>query len=408
MIFAHGPAGFLTAWTLQKSLSPALVGRKRWWLLMTGFVAGIFPDIDLFFYYFVDASGSHRQFITHTPVFYLVIFTVIVIGLWLFKRRSWLIWPGVFLFGVMSHLLTDAILAQVMFFYPFTDNFYGLSDLAMVGFSEKLFFINFLVEGVFCFFFFYVLIWELTKTVKQRWIFTGVLGIVFLSGVTMLTYIDLHTYHTNFGFYYNDLDADGIPNFEDRDIDGDGELNIDDLDSDGDGESNPFEITTHAEGFVGVLYDPTNGGMAQIPARLGLVTNEDIVRRLYTLVGINLRDEFSVDYSLNASGYELTPQDSQFDRSKHNLQTWIEHRGLLETGEELKEGRYQLGDVLFFQSGYVAVTTSFDNKGQAMVLDVQKHRPALERYVTDVEQDEGSVVARGKLLSAAPLFEKQD
>jgi len=278
----------------------------------------------------------------------------------------------------------------------------------MVGFSEKLFFINFLVEGVFCFFFFYVLIWELTKTVKQRWIFTGVLGIVFLSGVTMLTYIDLHTYHTNFGFYYNDLDADGIPNFEDRDIDGDGELNIDDLDSDGDGESNPFEITTHAEGFVGVLYDPTNGGMAQIPARLGLVTNEDIVRRLYTLVGINLRDEFSVDYSLNASGYELTPQDSQFDRSKHNLQTWIEHRGLLETGEELKVGRYQLGDVLFFQSGYVAVTTSFDNKGQAMVLDVQKHRPALERYVTDVEQDEGSVVARGKLLSAAPLFEKQD
>src|SRR3989339_202519 len=299
MIFAHGPFGFLSSF-LTKPLWSKVSKKHRknsmYWSMGFGILGGLFPDIDLFYYYLFNASASHRGFITHTPFLYLSIAFVLIVVFWLIKKPIGYISVLAYTSGALSHLLADSIGAQIQWLYPFSHHFYGISSFSHEFITSNALYLNFLFEGIVFFFFFYVLIRLFSKRRVVQYVLIGVLLLTWMSATTIITYGNQYIYHGKIVIPYNDNDADRIPNYQDRDMDGDGINNIDDLDSDQNGKSNVEEMIEHAEEFTNVWYDKTEGGFLQIPARLGLVTNDDIVRRLYATIGIFVTTEMQADY----------------------------------------------------------------------------------------------------------------
>lgn len=298
MIFAHGPLGYLLALATEKVWRKTEYTQKQYnWLLVLGFIAGIFPDVDLFYYYLFNASESHRALFTHTPIFYIVVCGVLALFAWRIKKPMLLSASVIFYIGTLSHLLTDGIFAQVQYLHPFTQTFYGLGDVVSDGVRSNLLALNFIIEGTIIAAFFYTLI----RTHVERWLIriplVTTLLCTYALGVLLVSLSNAHVAHLPPHMYYDDLDNDGVVNIQDRDMDNDGTLNIDDNDSDNDGESNPFEIAQFSETLAGVWYDRTNGGLLQIPARLGFITMIDAPRILLDSAGVSLRAEMSADYA---------------------------------------------------------------------------------------------------------------
>jgi inner membrane protein len=405
MIFAHGPLGFLAALMMRARAhkAPFNLSPRQWYaMLVVAFVGGIFPDIDLFYYYGVDASTPHREFITHTPILYIVCFAIFGAITWALKKRALFFGGLVFTLGTLSHLVADTIVAKIMFFYPLSHAFYGVADFGIPLVNNNLLFWDFLLEGIVFVFFFYTLIRWFVHTTVWRITATTTLLCVFTLGVATLILGNAHVYHGPNDAKYGDIDNDGIVNYADRDLDGDGMLNIDDLDADNDNKGNPQEIIENAENFLDVWYDPSEGGFAQIPARLGLVTNHDVIWRLYESIGVQIETEMAEDYARNTADYATSPADENFDRNPENIAAWLKHVNRLET--DLTIGRYQIGDILFFADSYVTVVTGFTNTGQPTALDVHRDRPTQEKLLADIITLQGAVTARGKMLDSAPLF----
>ncbi len=405
MIFAHGPLGFLTAIVVRRRAmrAPFSFTTRQWYLLLfIGYVGGIFPDVDLLYFYLADASTPHRALLTHTPLVYLVLFALFGGWWWLRKRYTWFLCNLVFVIGVMSHLITDAIVSKVMFLYPFSTRFFGISDFGISWVSANLLFLNFLFEGVVFFAFFYTLIRWWVHHIVWRIAALSLLLCVFTAGVATLIIGNGHVYHTTHESRYSDADRDHTPNFADRDMDGDGIANIDDSDADGDGKSNPHEVIENSENFFGVLYDPTEGGLAQIPARLGLLTNHDVVWRLYESFGVYIETEMAEDYAQQPADYATSPADAQFDRRPENIAAWLMHTNRLDEHPESSE--YKIGDILFFDDGYLSVVTGFTTASEPLALDLHPGRTVNEKKVEALTALQGPVRARGHVLDSAPLY----
>lgn len=405
MIFAHGPAGFLIAKVTSKTQLFAKL--TTWKLFAIGFLGGIFPDIDLFYYYLVDATESHRTFLTHAPLPYLILLLLAALFYKATKQPKTL-YAVVFSFGALSHLVTDSLSSKLGWLQPFSEKLYGAADLGISTLNNNLFFANFLMEGIIFFFFFYVLIWMYTRTRKIRLVLTGVLGAVFVAGVATLTILNTHIFHKPYDAHLGDYDSDGLENFRDYDIDGDGIENIIDKDIDGDGETNVYQLLLLIDDQNQLWYDPTHGGFLQIPVRLGAVTNNNIVDKLYSGIGIHLRAEMERDYAKNSQGYVLPPQHDEFDMNNTNIRAWAEHLGWLEGGAQIENGRNQIGDILFFENDFIAVISGFLSTGETVALDVHPDRPVQERVVDDIIADEGKVLYRAKMLDASSLLSGQE
>lgn len=404
MIFAHGAVGFLTLLCTRKVWKARPSERQWWTALIVAGVGGMFPDVDLFYTHIIDASVSHRLLPTHTPVVYITLALVGSIIAQAVKRPHWKQFIVAFCVGALSHTVVDGIMGNVMYFYPFSRGFYGLSDINADWLTMNLIFINFLVEGIAITIFFLVLISLLTNTSRQRRWWAGVTIAFFGIGLSALVVISQHVYNPPYYTLLGDLDHDGITNVSDLDMDGDGQENSSDLDADNDGKSNTLEIMEYAEHMEGVWQDPTNGGLVQIPVRVGFVTNNDMVRLLFQSAGVMVPQAMKKDYAINSSDYASAPQHDDFDRTNQNVYAWLLHNNRLETGDALAQGREQIGDILFFTSGRVAVVTGFDTKGVAQILDVAPGRRVQERTLNEITAVEGVLVARGKMLDATPLY----
>lgn len=400
MIFAHGPLGFTLSWLTKPLWRTTPTKRYAFWMYVVGYIGGIIPDIDLFYYYLVDASASHREMITHTPFLYLVIYLVLGTVFLSLKKKKAFLGLTIFTLGTISHLLTDGIVSQIRYLYPISNEFYGIADLGYTLINDNLLYVNALVEGIFVTLFLYLLIVLYSKTDKARMILTTALMLTFAAGVVGITIVNQHIYTPSFEEFYGDPDGDDVYSYEDRDLDGDGVLNIDDDDSDGDGDINLHELVVNAELFDSVWYDPTNGGFIQIPARLGFVTNDDIVFKLYSSFGVHLDLEMAADFEDNPAGYVLPPTDANFDRSTVNLRNWLEHTGRLEAVHSVE--RPLFGDVIYYKSGHVVVVTGVDTSGNIQVLDAHKKRGVSERALVDVDSDEGDREWIGQLLDPTP------
>ena len=139
MITAHIPSGFV-------------LGRSFGWrgtLLVAAIIGATWPDLDLFFFYFVDGRAfHHHRYWVHAPAFALVV----SVGIWAVagRYRSLAIAFGA---GWMLHLVLDSLTGGVMWLWPLSDHLFNMIDVPATPYH---FLISFLIHWTIMF---EVLIW---------------------------------------------------------------------------------------------------------------------------------------------------------------------------------------------------------------------------------------------------------
>lgn len=96
-------------------------------LLIIGTLAGELPDIDLICLYFAG-KGCHRNYVTHTPLFWLAIsMMVTVVGS--LAGSLFVQWIGWIVIACSwSHLLLDSIEEGVMWLWPWSKRRFALKE----------------------------------------------------------------------------------------------------------------------------------------------------------------------------------------------------------------------------------------------------------------------------------------
>ena len=409
MLFAHGPLGaLLSDRSIRMWWKGKITPRQKWILLLLGFIGGIFPDVDLLYYYLVDASTPHREFITHSFFIYVAVFVVLYFVAAVFvKKPVFKMAVMIFFIGVVSHLAVDSILAEVSWFFPFSRRLYGLSNFSAL--RPWLFSVNFALEFVFTGLFFLLLIsfasWSLVR--KRALIAVVAVGVVIASLGTF--WFDGHNLVFDLNTPFLDMDGDGIANRADVDMDGDGLVNSRDFDADGNDTDNIDQLSQGPD-FSNVWYDPTDGGLIEIPQRLGLPTTPFFIHHIYGGLGVPLAAEMQEDYALLAEGYEYPPSSSRFDNSVANIKTWLSHSGRLLPAEKL--AHYQPGDIFFFGDGpdpdggdgdgdgdaHAAIVRNISENGRVMMLEADRQLGVGLHTLDDIIRGEGEPVFIGRML----------
>ncbi|MEK7672778.1 MAG: metal-dependent hydrolase [Patescibacteria group bacterium] len=126
MFIGHLPAGYI----LTKKIQGKLKTNRYLWI---GLIASIFPDFDVFYFYFIDKSQHlHHGYWTHLPFDWLVISAVTLLILWLLKKKDYTIAAIIFFSNIFLHFILDTIVGKIEWLYPFTDKAYSLFEVPAV------------------------------------------------------------------------------------------------------------------------------------------------------------------------------------------------------------------------------------------------------------------------------------
>ena len=111
MITAHLPAGYL----LSRGLKPAP------YVVTACLVGSIFPDLDLFWYEFIDHHAvHHHRYWVHVPLFWAM---VLVVALPIVNRFAPQLFRATIAFvcAIFLHIMLDSIAGGIMWSWPFDD-----------------------------------------------------------------------------------------------------------------------------------------------------------------------------------------------------------------------------------------------------------------------------------------------
>jgi len=250
MFLAHAPISFLGNELIQKKGIAKLKQNEKVLVGIASLLFGIIPDIDILI---LIGSGLpafiHHTVMSHTPIFYFVVWLLLKLIYWIVKR--WFSKPvekflnpefvnvliNTFLIATLLHLAMDIFAEDIMLLYPFTTQNFTLFKYAfepnLYGgyFMGITFAIEILMVGIF-------LISLLNKFVKKSTIHT-ILNVLFVvPGILFIgfgTYAYFNTYNRSIlrdinGKVNVDIDTDEMFDGYDMDIDNDGKDNILDID----------------------------------------------------------------------------------------------------------------------------------------------------------------------------------
>ena len=114
MLTAHLPSGYCLA------KSSGLNG----YVFAAAVIGAVCPDLDIFFFYFVDdRSIHHHRFWVHIPFFWLVVAGLVLPLLW---RNLYWAHGLAFFAGIVLHLLLDSIGGGIMWLAPFDTRLFEL------------------------------------------------------------------------------------------------------------------------------------------------------------------------------------------------------------------------------------------------------------------------------------------
>jgi hypothetical protein len=125
MFIAHIPSGYIMSVLVSERVRRIRVSSFA--VVGAGMAGAIAPDIDMFYFYFIDHRQTHHhKYITHWPVLWL--FLVAVSILWLrFTRDSKAAYLSlVFSMGGVLHLILDSFVGDIWLFAPFINRSYAM------------------------------------------------------------------------------------------------------------------------------------------------------------------------------------------------------------------------------------------------------------------------------------------
>jgi len=353
MLFAHAPVGFLISYFTRKFWNRGLSLAQFYILLILGAFFGVFPDLDVFYYYFVNARALHREVIFHSFVLYLVIFAILYFVGRVMKNAFCRALSFVFFFGTLSHLVLDSLAAGIMWVYPINHRLFGLLIIPQIAdsfFGQYFTLINFSLEVVLTILGIGVVTKKYFSQYWKKFKIIAVIIVVILAicevAIAPRTFQPTHP-----GIKYQDRDHDNIINLYDPDMDGDKKTTLDDKDVDGDKIDNNTEIIAAALKMNGQLRDPLNGHILEILPRYGFLTDSDMIKNAYEAAGIFLTQLVIDDYQKNPQLYRKSPKNSGFSRDLYNLFIFFRNNGMLKDGSR----ELQKGDIVFYGNNFKRV-----------------------------------------------------
>ena len=116
MITAHLPSGYVVG----KSLPP------RPWVLPAAVIGGVFPDLDLIWFYFVDDRAfHHHRYWVHIPLFWLCVAIPAILFIKRYANKYMAVGCAFFV-AVFVHICLDSVAGDVLWAWPFSDEFFHL------------------------------------------------------------------------------------------------------------------------------------------------------------------------------------------------------------------------------------------------------------------------------------------
>ena len=137
MFIAHLPSGYI-GMKLMKVFYPI---HKL--LFFFGCLGAIFPDLDMFYFYFIDnRQHLHHTYITHWPVLW---FSLLLVSI-LIKPYSFRKYLRVFSFFGCLHIFLDSVVGDICWFAPVSFQGYSLFEVKSV---YSIWWLNFILHWSF-------------------------------------------------------------------------------------------------------------------------------------------------------------------------------------------------------------------------------------------------------------------
>lgn len=119
MLIAHLPAGYLMTSLCRRLLRLQPDGRHYRLLIFIGLAASVAPDLDMFWFYFVDHRQTfHHEYFTHTPLFWASVSLFIAIIGTMAGSRVVLAAALMILANSFVHLLLDSVVSTIHWTWP--------------------------------------------------------------------------------------------------------------------------------------------------------------------------------------------------------------------------------------------------------------------------------------------------
>lgn len=152
MFIGHLPAGYICT-TLLFKLKPFrnLSRNKKRIYFLAGMIGSVFPDIDIFYFYFADGKQNvHHSYWTHIPSFWLMILCSHLLLSKIMRNKRTRDIIIFFIANVFIHLLLDTIVGGIFWLYPFSQKMFTLLTVPAKStswFFNFLFYWTISIEG---------------------------------------------------------------------------------------------------------------------------------------------------------------------------------------------------------------------------------------------------------------------
>jgi hypothetical protein len=252
MLIAHGPTALLVnSFLLRKEIKEFNTLEKVIFFSIS-FLLGILPDFDIFYLASMGRPAfEHHSLLTHTPSFWISLGLVILLICYIFKlsKKNTKIFIFVFLGAMISHILTDAIAGNIMFFFPFYNQYYTLIGNALPDniFGGYLKSPVFALELIILAFSINYLVFSYLK-VKLNWLVYGTMAYLLFSSFMYSQTYQIDLYKKLNGNPIIDTDLDGLADTYDYDFDNNFVNNFDQVSKSD--LLNEFEKVSNSTSFV--------------------------------------------------------------------------------------------------------------------------------------------------------------
>ena len=134
MLISHVPAGYIITRIADNILSRQQIRAiHRRAFYFWAFVGSVFPDIDMFYYYFIDKRQHlHHEYLTHIPFFWICSISLTMLFSAILKKHAARIYIYIFSINIFLHLFLDTLIGKIKWLYPFSEKFIFFFDVPTV------------------------------------------------------------------------------------------------------------------------------------------------------------------------------------------------------------------------------------------------------------------------------------
>lgn len=153
MLTAHAPAGYiLSRAALSSGLLPATLSPRL--VMTTGVCAAILPDLDMIYFYTIDARQHlHHSYWTHIPMFWVGMCFIVIAVLFAVRQAKYAPLVVLAAGNILVHCFLDTVVAGILWHKPFVHTYTVLVEVPNI---YPYTFLNFVLHWTFAF---EVLIW---------------------------------------------------------------------------------------------------------------------------------------------------------------------------------------------------------------------------------------------------------